>query len=195
MCTAIDKQEIYERVSIRAHKSFLPHGAVFKVTKDILEVGDIWAMDLSPLELQNAGSKSVASKTGARRIEFTAKDKQEQQRKGPSNAYGPANLTAKKDYSTTASKSVMRTLLGRQQLRRGDGLISMPASRRNERLFGVTGIGRTKSLSAGIKLENLGKEYDPRADTCVKAFVRRMALRARANIAADDPAADSMPAV
>ena len=40
MCTAIDKQEIYERVSIRAHKSFLPHGAVYKVTKDILEIAD-----------------------------------------------------------------------------------------------------------------------------------------------------------
>ena len=89
----------------------------------------------------------------------------------------------------------MRTLLGRQQLRRGDGLISMPASRRNERLFGVTGIGRTKSLSAGIKLENLGKDYDPREDTCVKAYVRLMALRASAAVAADDPTADSMPAV
>ena len=96
MCTAIDKQEIYERVSIRAHKSFLPYGAVYKVTKDILEIADIWAVDLSPLELQNSGSKSVASKTGARRIEFTAKDKQEKQRKGPINAMGPANLTDKK---------------------------------------------------------------------------------------------------
>ena len=47
MRTAIDVQEIYERCSIRAHKSFMPHGAVFKVTRDILWVGDIWAYCVS----------------------------------------------------------------------------------------------------------------------------------------------------
>ena len=87
MCLAIDKSEIYERVSIRNHKSFLPHGAIFKVTKDILKVGDIWALDLSPLELNNASVKGIAEKTGARRTEFSSKT--EQQRKGPNNAYGP----------------------------------------------------------------------------------------------------------
>ena len=111
MCTAIDKQEIYERVSIRSHKSFLPHGAVWKVTKDILRVGDIWALDLSPLELQNAGTKGIATKTGAKRLEFSTKE--EKQRQRPTKAEGPANLTSKERYSTTLSKSTLRTLIGR----------------------------------------------------------------------------------
>ena len=83
MCMAIDKQEIYERVSIRSHKSFLPHGAVWKVTKDILRVGDIWALDLSPLELQNAGTKGIATKTGAKRLEFSSKEEKQRQRLTP----------------------------------------------------------------------------------------------------------------
>ena len=39
--TAIDMQESFERLtsSSNGHCSFLPHGAVFKVTRDILEVG------------------------------------------------------------------------------------------------------------------------------------------------------------
>eukprot|EP00966_Prymnesium_polylepis_P075739 1756276-Prymnesium_polylepis.1 len=41
MQTAVDMQEMYERVRINSHKSFLPHGAVFKVTKDILDVKDV----------------------------------------------------------------------------------------------------------------------------------------------------------
>ena len=65
----------------------------------------------------------------------------------------------------------MRNLLATRALRRGDGVVSMPESRRNERLFGTTGGGRTKSASMGIKLENLEKDYDPRSDTCLKAFV------------------------
>ena len=178
MCKAIDKFEIYERVTICNHKSFLGHGSVFKVTSDILEVADIWAIDLSPLELNNACTKSIAEKTGSRRIEFSTK--QEQQRKGPKNAIGPCNLTSKAKYSTTLAKSTLRTMLGQQQLRRGDGVLTMPASRRNERLFGVTGSGRSKNLSAGIKLENLGKDYNPREDTCVKAFVRFLAQSAAA---------------
>ena len=40
---AIDLHEIYERSSIRGHGSFMPHGTIFKVTRDILKVGDIWA--------------------------------------------------------------------------------------------------------------------------------------------------------
>eukprot|EP00965_Chrysotila_dentata_P180859 5970043-Pleurochrysis_carterae.AAC.1 len=71
MCDAIDMYEVFERVSIRSHKSFLPHGAVFKVTADILEVGDVWAVDLSPLELQNAETKRVASSSGSKRLVLT----------------------------------------------------------------------------------------------------------------------------
>ena len=62
------------------------------MTKDILLlllVGDIWAIDLSPLELQNKGTKLIADKVGARRIEFTSSDTTEQQRKGPTKTLGP----------------------------------------------------------------------------------------------------------
>ena len=41
---AIDMHEIYERISINNHGSYLPHGATFKVSRDILLVGDVWAV-------------------------------------------------------------------------------------------------------------------------------------------------------
>jgi hypothetical protein len=41
MCRAIEMQEMIERLSICHHKSFLFHAATFKVTSDILKVGDI----------------------------------------------------------------------------------------------------------------------------------------------------------
>ena len=37
-----------------------------------------------------------------------------------------------------------------------------------------------KLLAAGIKLEKLGVDYEPRADTCVKAFVRLLVATALA---------------
>ena len=61
---AIDLHEIYERSSIRGHGSFMPHGTIFKVTRDILKVGDIWAYCTSALELQNAETKRVGPPTG-----------------------------------------------------------------------------------------------------------------------------------
>eukprot|EP00965_Chrysotila_dentata_P086801 2864939-Pleurochrysis_carterae.AAC.1 len=47
---ATDTVEIFARVSIHSHKSFFPHGAVYMVSRDILEVGSVWAVDLSPLD-------------------------------------------------------------------------------------------------------------------------------------------------
>ena len=44
-------------------------------------------------------------------------------------------------YATTQCISTLRKLLGAATLRRGDGVISLPESRRKERLLGV---GRTK---------------------------------------------------
>ena len=72
MQNAIDMHEIFERVSIRNHGSFLPHGAIFKVTQDILEVGDVWAFNLSPLELQNAETKRTANSGGSRRLQMSS---------------------------------------------------------------------------------------------------------------------------
>ena len=88
-------------------------------------------------------------------------------------ASGPSNLITTKGCPTTASLSVLKHMLATQVLRRGDGIIATPDSRRKERLFGVHGRGRTKSLGSGIKLEKLrAPDYDVRADTCVKAFIR-----------------------
>ena len=176
MQRAVDMFEVFERVCIRNSKSFMPHAAVFKMTQDILTVGDIWALDLSSLELLNAETKRVAESSGARRIEISSSDSQ--QRKPLRNgAAGPANLVTAKPMSTTMSLSVLKHMLMQSQLRRGDGLYSVPDSRRTERLLNT---GRTKHLSTGIKLEKLGVDdsYDPRSDTCVKAFVRMLAARA-----------------
>ena len=82
----------------------------------------------------------------------------------------------RKQYSTTLSLSTLNNLLVTQKLRRGDGPIAYPQSRRAERLFGAE--GRTKRRSTHIKLEKLETDYDPRQDTCVKAFVRLMAQTA-----------------
>ena len=150
---AIDMHEAFERVSSRGHGSYLPHAAIYKVTRDILEVGDVWAYGVSPLELQNAETKRVASALGARNITFG--------RNG-----------------TTMALSTLRNLLAAQHLRRGDGIISL-RSRRGERLFGSEGIGRL-TLPAKLKLE-CDVEYDPRSDTCVKAFIRLLAAHASAD--------------
>ena len=82
-------------------------------------------------------------------------------------------LVDTKQYSTTMSLSIMNNLLVTQRLRRGDGPISYPKSRRAERLFGSE--GRTKRQSSKIKLEKLETSYEPRLDTCIKAFVRAIA--------------------
>lgn len=79
-----------------------------------------------------------------------------------------------KGYSTTLALSVLNNLLATQYLRRGDGIIATPESRRKERLFGACGSGRTKAGSTGVKHETMlsGDDYEPREDTCIKAFVR-----------------------
>ena len=41
---AIDMHECFERVGIRRHKSFLPHGAIFKIPREILRLGNTWAV-------------------------------------------------------------------------------------------------------------------------------------------------------
>ena len=90
MQKAVDMFEIYERVCIRNSKSFMPHAAVFKMTRDILTIGDIWAADLSPLELQNAETKRVAESSGARNLEAQAS--QVQARTSLRAAVGPSPI-------------------------------------------------------------------------------------------------------
>ena len=201
MCTALDMDEIFERVTIHNHGSFLTHGAIFKGTRDILRLGDSWACDLSPLELHNALTKRTAEASGARRLTTSAEGQCRKPMRGIRE--GPSNLIITKGYSSTMALSTLKHLLAAKYLRRGDGIISTPVSRRKERLFGVTGAGRTKLKSAGKKrcrpvgdsksllLEpghvpatqrcDVGDEEsspDPRSDTCVRAFVRLLAQRA-----------------
>ena len=69
--------------------------------------------------------------------------------------------------------STLRKLLAAQKLRRGFGALALPDSRRKERLMA----GRTKILATGVKLELVDKDYDPRKDTCLRAFVRLLAAQ------------------
>ena len=139
---AIDLHEITERVTIRNHKSFLFHGAIHKTSRDILEVGDVWRFNLSPLEPQNAETKRVAETGGSRRLTMTASGSARAPLKSKE---GPARLVLTKGYSTTMALSTLNKLLAAQVLRSGDGVFSIPESRRKERLFGASGAGRTST--------------------------------------------------
>ena len=67
--------------------------------------------------------------------------------------------------------STLKRLLGAQMLRRGDGVLALPDSRRKERLLA----GRTSLATSMVKLEKLAQDYKPRFDTCIKAFARTLA--------------------
>ena len=172
-CSAIDMQEMFERVSApsNGHGSFLPHGAVFKVTRDILEVADIWAHDLSALELQNAESKRVFESGGARHLKVSHEGKTHKKVAG-----GEHRMVATKGYGSTAAISTLTKMLSTAQLR--DGTFSMPDSRKAHGLFGEKAAGRTTL----VKLEyacDASADYDPAKDTSLHAFVRMLAARAQ----------------
>ena len=86
---------------------------------------------------------------------------------------GPERLIATSGYSTSFALSTLRSLIALRMLRRGDadGILSIPSSRQTTRLFAH---GRLTLSSAGFSHEKLAlaEYYDPREDTCVKAFVR-----------------------
>ena len=143
-----------------------------------MRIGDVWAADLTPLEMQNAETKRVASSSGSRRIEVaTSGIMTIPVKKG---CEGPARMIPTKGCNTTMAYSTLKHLMSAQKLRRGDGPdgIILPDSRRNERLFGHR--GRTSYRSSGVKLEHFEDDYDAAADTCIKAFVRLIALAATA---------------
>ena len=50
----------------------------------------------------------------------------------------------------------------------------MPESRQRDRLLRV---GRTKLTAKWVKMEVQERDYNPRSDTCVKAFVRLLAAQ------------------
>ena len=166
MQLAIDMQEIFERSSIRKHGSYMPHAAVFKMTRDIIKVGDIWRYCLSALELQNATTKRVAKSGGSFRQTMSTSGETRRGHEG--------TVSKTIGYRTSQCISVLRKLLAGSVLRRGDGVIALPENRRRERLLGV---GRTKLTSKWVKLEVANREYIPRQDTCIKAFVRSLAAQ------------------
>ena len=193
MILAIDMQEALEYASFKGHKSFMLHGAVYKHTRDILEIGDVWMASATKVEMQNADTKRTAIKGGSRRLElsssgstFTPTGRGRE---------GPANLIKTKGYSTTMALSTLRKLIAKRYLQRGDGIISMPACRRRERLFGAAATGRTSRKSLGVKQEKWltamleAAEYRVEDDSCVKAFVRLIAASAATQDAAEGEAA------
>ena len=173
---AIDMMEITERVTIHHHKSFMFHGAIYKLSRDINLVGDVWAFGTDALELLNADTKRTADRGGSKHLTTSAQGKKPAPQM--SVRQGPANLITTRGYGTTMALSTLRKLLAKRYLREGDGLFSVPESRRRERLFGVTGSGRvSSSRAASACMELLGLDYDPRKDTCIKAFLRLLAAR------------------
>ena len=118
----------------------MPYGPIFKITRDILKVGDIWAYCTSALELQNAETKRVATTGGSRRLQMSSSG---QTRRKAHTDTAAGVVTATVGYATTMALSTLRKLLGAQVLRRGDGVIALPDSRRKERLLA----GRTKLVS------------------------------------------------
>ena len=103
--TAIDMHEITERLSIRAHKSFLFHGAIFKVTRNILRVGNAWMLGTSSLEQQNAETKRTAKLNGAKRMDMAGP---EQTRVGMAPGFaGPAHLILTQGYHSSLSLSTL----------------------------------------------------------------------------------------
>jgi hypothetical protein len=175
MRRAIDMAEMLERVSACRHNSFMPHGAIFKTTADILSVGDVWVFDLSPLEMHNAEAKRTGAASGSRRTTLSTSGQAQVKPSRNSGQEGPAQLVQTKGNSTTQSLSILNNLLVSKVLRQGDGMVD---SRRKERLFGATGSGRTSLPRAGVKLDTLGQDYDPLRDSCLAAFVRLMAEEA-----------------
>ena len=172
--SAIDMHESFERLTIASklgHKSFLPHGAIYKLTKYILRVGDSSSFSVSALELQNAETKRTGEQGGARNIELRASGF----KRVPSSGDGPVKVVETCGYGTTMSLSILRKLLGKRLLQLGDGLLRMPLMRRAQRLFGGSGgPGRSKLKSEG-KHVLLNRDYVPSRDSCIKAFVRLMA--------------------
>ena len=174
---AIDMQEMFERISATSngHGSFLPHGAVYKVTRDILSVGDVWAHDLSALELQNAESKRVFEAGATKHLEFSSSGLAHKK-----IGYGEYTLVTTSGYNATAATSTLSKLLATSSLRAGGGMFSTPASRQHERLFGEGGKGRLKVIKHEWA-DGEERGYDPAEDSCLAAFVRMLAARAEAD--------------
>ena len=169
MQLACEMHEIFERATISNHKSFMVHGAIFKVTKDILRLGDGWAAGLGSLELLNAETKRAATSAGARNLVFRGETVT---RKALIAKEGPARLVTMAGSQSSMSVTTLNSLLVQQYLRRGEGIATIPDSRRKLRLFQH---GRSKLRSAGSSAADRASDYNAREQTCVEAFVELVA--------------------
>ena len=204
---SIDYHEMLERVSISACKSWYPHLFIIKISIHILQYGDITVLNISSLELLNALLKRAARSNSTCRIELS--DEAAKQRVAAQDGDGeeedegvePVTLQ-KKAYSTTMSLQVVTYVTAQQMLRKDELALR---HRRAERLFGEHGSGRSSlvkkqktEVAAAIAAEeeeqrrvlarfvSAGGRWDdtqikPHDDTCLKAFVRLLKLRAAAS--------------
>ena len=97
---------------------------------------------------------------------------------------GPANLIQTRGITTTSSVSTLRKLIAKRYLAEGNSDLALPASRRNDRLFGEKAVGRSSSARvAHACMKLMGADYDPRTDSVLKAFVRMLAELAEPEMA------------
>jgi hypothetical protein len=177
--------EICERVSIRAHKSFVPHAMTARVPQAVLAVGDLGAVSLSSLELLNAEVKRTAEGNAPRRLESVAATEATIAPRG--GKLGPARRAARAVQTATMATATCAFMTARQYIRRsGEGI----ARRKVERLFGATGTGRTSLARANERLCRVGGDaaYAPENDTTIAALARILRGElARTPIPAEDP--------
>ena len=89
--------EMYERIGVRRHGSFLVHGAIFKCNRDILKIGNPWAPSSSALELQNAETKRTATSSGAHNL--VTRGEGQMRLPPPKDVNGERRIVATKGYS------------------------------------------------------------------------------------------------
>lgn len=149
------------------------HGAIFKVSRDILLVGDVWAFGTTALELLNADTKRLASAIGSKHQELSVKGMTVVPLRGGKE--GPARVVETIGHNTTMCISTLKNMLAKQQLRAGDGLFTIPDSRRKERL--LYGSGRLTLGSTGVKMVCIDCDYhyEPQSDTSLAAYIRLIA--------------------
>ena len=206
---AINYQEMLERVTIAAHKSWYPHLFVLKISLHILMYGDITALSISSLELLNALLKRAAKSNSPCRIELSEEAAQQRKEAAEREAASddeeeePAERVTlqRRAYSTTMSHQVATYVTAQQMLRKDESAIR---HRRAERLFGENGSGRSSlvkkqktEVAAAVAaqeeeqarvlarfVQSHGRwddtKVEPHHDTCLKAVVRALKLRAEA---------------
>jgi len=171
MQLAVDMHEMFERVSLSLHGSFMPHAAIYKIMQSILEVGDVEAFDTSPLEMQNAETKRKARSTCA--TNRTTIPEGVSQR-GPRKKEGPPGIHTVAARAATTATTTLKKVVTSTNLQRGKpgATATIAAERRTEKTFGSTGTGRSKPERSGVKLQQTSQEIRPRDDSVLLALTR-----------------------